>query len=131
MSNSRPGSTNVAVGDADLHHLDTLIAAALASGYKPGGRRPSRGTVVADLIRRATAALHQGGPQQPPSGPQDAAPASAAPSQADAPQSTAEALLDTLPAVPELPAPEPTPAPRSYAPHYFAVHGGTEQGEVR
>lgn len=130
MSNSRPGSTNVAVGDADLHHLDTLIAAALASGYKPGGRRPSRGTVVADLIRRAATALHQGGPQTPPGAALSLPPACAAPVQQDAPQSPAEALPDTLPAVPELPE-FAAPAPRSYAPHYFAVHGGTEHGEVR
>jgi len=124
MSQSHPGSTNIAVSDADLPALDRLVGAALAAGYRPGGRRPSRGTVVADLIRRATAALHQGGPQQPPGAALGLSPASAAPAQQDAPQSAADALLDTLPAVPELPAfAAPAPAPRSYAPHYFAVHG--------
>lgn len=138
MSQSHPGSTNIAVSDADLPHLDRLVGAALAAGYRPMGKRPSRATITADLIRRATDALRnpQGGPQQAPSGPQDAAPACAASAQQDAPQNHAEALLDTLPAVPELPAfatpaPPAAPAPRSYAPHYFAVHGGTEHGEVR
>lgn len=134
MSQSHPGSTNIAVSDTDLPALDRLVGAALAVGYRPMGKRPSRATIVADLIRRATAALHtpQGGPQQPPGAALDLSPASAAPASADAPQNHAAALLDTLPAVPELPAfATPAPAPRSYAPHYFAVHGGTEHGEVR
>lgn len=125
MSQSHPGSTNIAVGDADLPALDRLVGAALQVGYRPMGKRPSRATIVADLIRRATAALHtpQGGPQQPPGAALALSPASAAPSQADAPQSTAEALAQALPDVPELPAPELPPAPRCLAPHYFAVHG--------
>mgnify|MGYP000682810016 CR=1 FL=1 len=124
MSQSHPGSTNIAVSDADLPHLDRLVGAALQAGYRPMGKRPSRATIVADMIRRATAALHgpQGGPQQPPSGPQDATPACAAPAQQDTPQSPAEALAQALPDVPALPV-APAPRPRSYAPHYFAVHG--------
>lgn len=123
MSTSHPGSTNVAVADSDLPALDRIVGAALAAGYRPGGKRPSRATVVADLIRRATAALHQGGPQQPPGAALALSPASAAPAQQDAPQSAAEALAQALPDVPELPAPELPPAPRCLAPHYFAVHG--------
>ena len=44
---------------------------------------------------------------------QDATPASAAPAAPQAPQEPAEAAL---------PLAQPT-APRTYAPHYFAVHG--------
>ena len=134
MSQSHPGSTNIAVSDADLPHLDRLVGAALQAGYRPMGKRPSRATIVADMIRRATAALHtpQGGPQTPPGAALSLPPACAAPVQQDAPQSPAEALPDTLPAVPELPEfAAPAPAPRSYAPHYFAVHGGAQHGEVR
>lgn len=114
------GYQNVMTDPATLAGLDTLIAAALQAGYRPGGRRPSRAAIIGDLVTRATDALRQGGqggPQQAPSGPQDAAPACAAIASADAAQEPAEAL----PAVPELPV-QP-PAPRTFAPHYFALHG--------
>lgn len=118
------GYQNVMCDSDALAGLDTLISAALAAGYRPAGRRASRASIIADLVTRATAALRnpQGGPQQPPSGPQDATPASDALASADAAQSPVEALAQALPDVPALPV-APAPRPRSYAPHYFAVHG--------
>ena len=121
------GYQNVMTDPATLAGLDALIGAALAAGYRPGGRRPSRAAIIGDLVARACDALRnpQGGPQQAPSGPQNAAPACAASAQQDAAQSASDALAAAMPPVPPLPefaAPRTQPA-RTCAPHYFALHG--------